>query len=272
VNVDGVQVHYKTYGRGAEGLVFIHGATCDLGFWRLQLPFLDGTRHVVLVDLPGHGKSDKPRVAYTADLFATAANRAMSAAGIERAVLVGHSLGGMVAFQMVRRWPGAALALVSVDGLLPNSTAPELRGARLADGADSFRGTDYSERLGGWIDGMFVAQTPPFLRQEIRTKMLSAPQHVLVGLLESAADRAVWTADRVDLPVLTVFADDWRSLPIGTSDVPYRREREHFLRTFIPHLQYEVWNETGHFLMMEQPDRFNAVLERFLRSNQLLVR
>ena len=72
--------------------------------------------------------------------------------------------------------------------------------------------------------------------------------------------------------MLAVFADDWRSLPIGTSDVPYRRERERFLRTFIPHLQYEVWNETGHFLMMEQPDRFNVLLERFLRSNQLLVR
>src|SRR3954471_16912199 len=68
---DGARVHYESYGKGQEAVVFIHGWTCDLTFWRGQAPVYE-KRRALLVDLPGHGQSAKPEVAYTQERFARA--------------------------------------------------------------------------------------------------------------------------------------------------------------------------------------------------------
>src|ERR1700740_1491005 len=59
---EGIKVHYESYGSGDEALVFIHGWTCDLTFWRGQEPVYS-THRSLLIDLPGHGESDKPQTA-----------------------------------------------------------------------------------------------------------------------------------------------------------------------------------------------------------------
>ena len=54
-----MKVHYKVLGRGEPTLVLVHGWTCNLGFWSGQAPLASSVR-IVLIDLPGHGESDKP--------------------------------------------------------------------------------------------------------------------------------------------------------------------------------------------------------------------
>src|SRR6185503_17192621 len=75
--LDGQRVHYESHGAGREAIVLIHGWTCNLGFWQQQIPDLTKRARVVAIDLPGHGKSDKPKTAYTMDLFARAVNAVM---------------------------------------------------------------------------------------------------------------------------------------------------------------------------------------------------
>src|ERR1043165_9182525 len=95
VSYDGARVHYESYGKGKDAVVFIHGWTCDLSFWRGQAPVYQ-KRRSLLIDLPGHGQSDKPEVSYTQERFARAVEAVMRDEGVERAVLVGHSMGGPV--------------------------------------------------------------------------------------------------------------------------------------------------------------------------------
>src|ERR1700682_5573084 len=57
--LDGNRIHYVSYGRGDEAVVFIHGWTCDHTFWRGQAPIYE-QRRSLLIDLPGHGESAKP--------------------------------------------------------------------------------------------------------------------------------------------------------------------------------------------------------------------
>src|SRR5215471_2395807 len=57
---DNHKVHYRSYGQGEEAIVFIHGAMGNLANWRLQEHAFDGRSRVILIDLPGHGQSDKP--------------------------------------------------------------------------------------------------------------------------------------------------------------------------------------------------------------------
>jgi pimeloyl-ACP methyl ester carboxylesterase len=100
--LDGARIHYKSYGKGNEALVLVHGWTCNLDNWRDQIPDLAKRNRVIALDLPGHGQSDKPEIKYTMDLFANAIDAVMRDAKVERAVIVGHSMGTPVARQFYR--------------------------------------------------------------------------------------------------------------------------------------------------------------------------
>ena len=119
---DKASVHYESYGSGTDAIVFIHGWTCDLTFWRGQAPVYQKHRSL-LIDLPGHGASDKPAVAYTAERFARAIEAVMRDAKVDRAVLVGHSMGGPVAFEFMRLFPDQTQAIVLVDAFIPKGAA-----------------------------------------------------------------------------------------------------------------------------------------------------
>ena len=58
------RIHYVTTGNGSRTFVFVHGWCCHLGFWREQVPLLADKARLILIDLPGHGQSDKPEANY----------------------------------------------------------------------------------------------------------------------------------------------------------------------------------------------------------------
>jgi pimeloyl-ACP methyl ester carboxylesterase len=116
--LDAIRVHYKTLGEGKTAVVFVHGFAADMNTWHFQVPAFADKARVVLIDLPGYGKSDKPKVDYTMSLFADAVNAVLADIGAERAVLVGHSMGTGVVRQFWRRYPDKTVALVAVDGLI----------------------------------------------------------------------------------------------------------------------------------------------------------
>src|SRR5436190_19241923 len=126
---EGSRVHYESYGTGKDAVVFIHGWTCDLTFWRGQAPVYEKHR-ALLVDLPGHGQSEKPDVAYTQERFARSIEAVMRDAGVERAVLVGHSMGGPVALTFLRLFPAKTKALVMVDAFVPKAPKDDAERAK----------------------------------------------------------------------------------------------------------------------------------------------
>src|SRR5678815_567908 len=91
--LDGAKIHYKSYGKGKDALVLVHCWSCNLELWRDHIPELSKRARVVALDLPGHGLSDKPETTYSMDFFADAIDAVMKDAGVEHAVLVGHSMG-----------------------------------------------------------------------------------------------------------------------------------------------------------------------------------
>jgi pimeloyl-ACP methyl ester carboxylesterase len=85
--LDGLRVHYENYGTGSEALVFIHGWACDLTFWRGQEALYNQpNRRALLIDLPGHGASDKPHRAYPIEFFARAVQAVMRDAQVESGI------------------------------------------------------------------------------------------------------------------------------------------------------------------------------------------
>src|SRR2546425_4045924 len=117
VTIDGVNLHYFCGGSGPP-LVLVHGlgSSASVEFY-YNLEPLAAHHRVFAIDLPGFGRSDKPVLAYTIDLFVRAVSDLMASEGIERAAVMGVSMGGRVALGLALDSPEKVERLVLVDAL-----------------------------------------------------------------------------------------------------------------------------------------------------------
>jgi pimeloyl-ACP methyl ester carboxylesterase len=254
--LDGNKVHYESHGAGREALVFVHGWTCNLGFWSRQVPAFTNRTRVIAIDLPGHGQSDKPQINYTMDLFARAVDAVLTDSGVDRAVLVGHSLGTPVIREFYRKYPKKTLGLVIVDGPLRPFGDKKMMEQLMAP----LRGPNYKEAVGQLVEGMLGQNTTAELRAEIKNSMLNTPQYVAVSAMDGMIDESIWKEDKIKVPVLAIMAKS----PFLPADA------ETFYREIAPNIEYKLWDGVSHFLMMEKPKEFNEAVAGFLAKNGLL--
>lgn len=119
VEVNGYDLRYLRLGDGADNIILIHGFGGDLDGWLLTQQPLSASASVYALDLPGHGQSTKAVNDGSVPALAEVVAKFMDALGIERAHLVGHSLGGAIALQTAVAHPGkvGALSLIASAGL-----------------------------------------------------------------------------------------------------------------------------------------------------------
>jgi sigma-B regulation protein RsbQ len=268
--LNGARIHYVNYGKGSDALVLIHGWTCNIDNWRDNIPDFAKQYRVIAIDLPGHGKSDKPRFTneavpknqpsrpfvYSMDLFARAVEAVMRDAKVKRAVLVGHSMGTPVARQFYRKYPEKTLAIVIVDGSL-RPFGDKAMMDRLIGG---FRGANYREAVSQMLTAISGPNLSTEARDRIKASSLNTPQHVLVSAMEGMADPSIWGEDKINVPVLATMAKN----PFYPPNV------EESFRQIAPNMEFQMWNDVGHFIMMEKPKEFNAAVLQFLDKNKLL--
>jgi pimeloyl-ACP methyl ester carboxylesterase len=248
--LDGHKIHYVSYGSGDRALVFIHGWTCDATFWQAQAPVYEKTRSL-LIDLPGHGQSDKPEVSYSMDVFARAVDAVLTDAGVKTATLVGHSMGTPVAVRFLQMYPEKVAGIVIADGLLVEPPKDDAARAQVKAQWGMMTKTPRAQ----FLSSMFTSQSDPLMRERIELTMLAAPQYVAASALEGMAEFMA-TGLKENFPKLPVLA-------IMAANIPGLREvlDRHF------HLvDYVRFEGSGHFLMMEQPERFNAMLRDFAQK------
>src|SRR5262245_34196219 len=219
--LDSIRLHYQNYGQGQEAIVMIHGWSCNLNFWKANAPVLAGHTRVLAVDLPGHGQSDKPQTTYSMDLFARAIDAVLQDAKVERATLVGHSMGAPVIRQFYRNYPAKTRALVIVDGMLRPFGSKEAMERFLGP----LRGADYKPAAEAMINFMLAPVKDPATRDEIKTAMLSTPQHVMTGAFDGMLDDSIWkTQDKIQVPALIVMVKSPSASP----------DYEAFVRDLVP--------------------------------------
>jgi pimeloyl-ACP methyl ester carboxylesterase len=247
-----IKVHYKSLGKGETALVFVHGWTADMNSFRYQVPAFDGKVRLVLLDLPGHGKSDKPKIDYTMDVFAKAIDAVLADAGVTKAVLAGHSMGTPVVRQFYRRYPKKVVALIAIDGRLQKfDLPPETMKKYLAQ----LGGPDFKKAYRTFINNMLTKDTPESVRKQLEAYP-AAPQHVAVSAMKAMQDPSIWKDDPIKVPVQAILT----KAPFWTS------EYEKYVRKLAPGIDYRQMDGVGHFLMMEKPKEFNALMLAFLKK------
>jgi pimeloyl-ACP methyl ester carboxylesterase len=246
----------------AAPLVLLHGVGADKGEWALTAPVLARWRRVVAPDLLGHGDTDKPsgpgvdyRIRLLADVVVEALERLE---GLERPVdLLGHSLGGSVALDVVRRYPRLVRRLVLVDAAgLPPREAIDPLAASLpfapANFADSRRllATSVNSL---WLSHPLVALAASAYKGRRRNR----PQLLKLLAAVAAGEDAMSPRDlaHVRQRTLLLWGDRDRIFPLATG----RR-----LAASLPRARLEVLPRCGHVPPTERPIAFVRRVEAFL--------
>ena len=253
---DGVRLYYEEAGSGSPPLVLIHGWTCDHTFLQPQFEHFRRSHRVISLDLRGHGRSDKPEQVYSMSAFADDVAWLCAQLKVERPVVVGHSMGGVIALVLAAGHPRLAAAIASLDStILPTAQVeamvrPLLEAMRGPDGAAVQR-----QFLG---DMMFIAADDPVRKERIIEIMCGTPRHVMLSAFDNlffGFDHA-GAAAGCTVPWLALYAQDVHS------DVAR-------LRQLCPTLTVGQTVGAGHFLQLEVPQQVNPMIERFLRISAL---
>jgi pimeloyl-ACP methyl ester carboxylesterase len=246
-DVDGANIHWTSSGSGTRAVVFVHGWTCDDSSWSAQVPALSAQYRVITLDLPGHGKSAAPKNGkFSMENFARAIEAVRAEAGVDRVVVVGHSMGTPVIRKYQLMYPQHVAGMVLVDGLVPLPGAPSGFTPPPLTGAEGLAARE------GMIRGMFSASTSAPLQEHILKMMLGAPEATAVGAMGATFDPSWLSAEPVKVPVLGLYAEN-SALRGGDG-----------MKTVFPTLEYHEIPGTGHFLMLEKPAEFNKLLGDFL--------
>lgn len=266
--VDGLALHYVVAGRG-PAVVLLHGLGGFAQSWRHTIDALATRATVFAVDLPGFGRSAKPRTAYRLGYFARALHGFLDAMGIAQASLVGHSLGGSVAVTYALTHPARVERVALVAALVPGfafrlswghrlialpvvgealawcGRAPLYKAAiarcfhvaRPAD-VDFLVEHDYAVRTGA----------------EARAAWLATARHIRTDFIDHRADyrRAITT---LDLPMLLVH---------GRQDPAVSAQHVVDAAAGFPRAVLRWVDRCGHFPHLEHPQAVNAWLAEFL--------
>lgn len=248
---EGVALGYEETGRGDPALLFAHGVACHRGFWAPQLHHFAQDHRVVAVDLRGHGESDAPEQPYTMRAFADDLAWTCRELGLRRPVLVGHSLGGLVALELAAAYPDCPGALVLIDSvLLPSAHRPEV----VHDLVAGLRGRDPVGALRGYFEAFFSPNDDPGRKAWILDTAVQTPPHVTSSVWEQSIgwdDAAALASCRV--PLLYLDA--------GTPNADLSRASE-----LQPGMMIGRTVGSGHFSQLEVPDQVNAMVARFLET------
>ncbi len=249
VETNGTSLACEQRGAGDPPFVFIHGWACDHSFWQPQFDDLSRDHRCVAIDLRGRGQSP-PVPPYDAATAADDVAGVMAALELGPAILVGHSLGGLVALLVNERNPEYVLGTVLGDS--PLTAAAE---GRFPAMVEAIRAAGSMEPARAFVESFFRESTPAAVAAKARAVMLTCDFAVAAGMLDKAevfagrVDALLHTADQKPLMLF------WSEHPLG--DPAHVREVTVFARQ-------EPLANSGHFFQLEQPEVTNALLHAFL--------
>jgi pimeloyl-ACP methyl ester carboxylesterase len=250
---NGVQLAYEDSGRGEPPVVLIHGWTCDHTYFAPQAEYFARQHRVISLDLRGHGESDKPVQDYTMAGFADDVAWLCGELHVENPVIVGHSMGGVIAFEIAARHPGLPAAVVAVDSPLIPSDGLREGVAGLVTG---LKGPNFVQASQDFVANvLFIEADDALLKARVVEAMSSAPQHVMASAMEQiflCDTEASTSALSVPALVLNAEGPGWPLAGLNR------------IKELNPAIMIGQTVGAGHFHQLVVPDQVNSMIERFI--------
>ena len=247
---DGVELSFDIAGTASPSFLFVHGGGADRSHLAPQFEFFSQEHCSINIDLRGYGKSSRPEKYGTIERYAEDLADLCLRLGIQTVIIIGHSMGGMVAIELAAKYPSLATAavLVSSGVLFPP--------AALADEAnvlEALRSPAYKDALCGLIDQICLPSDR--CKTYARESFLAVSQQQWIAHFETMFawnEKAVDRLKACKLPIL--YIEDNGGC---YSDLALFSE-------LCPQLVVGKVVGSGHFPTLEVPDQVNAMIQRFL--------
>ncbi|MGH8448614.1 alpha/beta fold hydrolase [Pseudomonas sp.] len=253
---EGCSLHYEEYGHGAP-LILIHGLGSSSQDWELQIPVLAKHYRLIVVDVRGHGRSDKPRERYSIPGFTFDLIALIEHLNLPPVHVVGLSMGGMIAFQLAVDEPGLVKSLCIVN------SAPEVK----VHSAD-----DYWQWAKRWSlarllslatigkalgDRLFPKPHQADLRHKMAERWAKNDKRAYLASFDAIVGWGVQEQlSRIPCPTLVISADH---------DYTPVAQKENYVK-LLPNARLVVIKDSRHATPLDQPEVFNATLLDFLKT------
>lgn len=255
-NLGDYRLYYEEYGVG-EPVIFLHGFTLDIRMWTAQAEFLESDYHVILLDAKGHGLSDAPETGYSRADRVEDLRRFVDSLGIDRFHLVGLSMGGSTGIGFALKYPERLLSLTLASagaaGWDVGKKISHLDTLARAKGLEATREEWKQMSLAWYKDD----------REDIRQLMEEMIDHHSGAVwMDPMRGKYPRTRDldhvqRISVPTLILVGE------LDRVFVPLARELHKKIRTS----ELKIYENTGHMLNLEAPDRFNGDIKAFLDAH-----
>lgn len=269
-SIGGDRVSFVDVGTG-PAMVLIHGLGGSWRNWLENILAFATTHRVIALDLPGFGASPRPNAPISMVGYADLVVGLLQELGIDRAAVIGNSMGGLIAMELALRYPERVgnLVLVSPAGLMPNDLyhpgifeqalrlEPGLRHIGTALATNAPRMTGRRRLRTALLNGIVASPVgiSPALAQEFVGGM--GTPGFMPALHAVMATTIRGRADQLELPVLLVWGSRDRVIPVKDA---YRLDR------VLPQVTTLIYSDTGHVAMAERPHRFRSDVLAFLSS------
>ncbi|MGH2709955.1 MAG: alpha/beta fold hydrolase [Actinomycetota bacterium] len=267
VHAGGHELSTFVFGQGPP-VVLLHGLAATKLSYLPLLPALAERYRVIVPDLPGHGESTKPRARYTPGYFTRVIHELFEELGVEDAAIVGNSMGGRVALEVVAQHPHRVNSLILLDpaaaglpfplyarllGLLPTGVGaipvPWRKRIVVTAIRQMFARPERLPRAG------YLAAADEFIRIYRRGRARIALLSAMRGLIADDPEAFWQRAREIDVPTLIVWGREDRLVPVGLG---------HRLANTIRDSELVVLPDTGHVPQFEQPDETRKLMLDFL--------
>jgi pimeloyl-ACP methyl ester carboxylesterase len=230
-------------------MVFVPGGSCEWWSFHEQLTHFSRNRRCLSLNLRGHGESDKPQQDYTMAGYADDVAWVIYQLGLDRPIVVGHSMGGAIALQLAAEHPDVLRAIVLVD---PSPVTDNRAGFEHMLAAIAKHGADSTRRR--LFKNFFLDGYDEPLLEEICRRAAQTPDDVFISEI---GDLCSWNgaeaARKCQVPALHIAAAKPACPPGALEEV-------------LPHVVTGQTVGAGHFNMLEVPEQVNSMIEHFLRQ------
>ncbi|MGB9329135.1 MAG: alpha/beta hydrolase [Steroidobacteraceae bacterium] len=250
---DNVHIEYRVLGHGEPAVILIHGWACDANYWNEQFDALKSRYTVVAVNLAGHGGSASNRTDWSIANYAADVAAVARQLPNPRLVLVGHAMGATVALAATPLIGSRVIGIIAVDALR-SVGQPPLAPREVEQRVAPFRADFVGETRKLVSESLFPRNANRVLVQKVAYDMSLEPPAVAVPSLQAllSLDLAA-LLPAIHVPVYAINSD---LLPTDAARI----------RKSIPNFTLDVLDHSGHFLMLEDPARFNPLLMKDLAA------
>jgi pimeloyl-ACP methyl ester carboxylesterase len=249
---DGQNIHYKESGKGNPSILFVHGWLGNAEWWNSQQEYFKNKYHIVQMSLAGHGKSDSSRKEWSSESYAEDIKAVADQIDSQEIILVGHSMSGAYVLE-------AALKIPQAKGLILIDTVKDLDETFTDEQAEQYLFVHYRNDFKNAVENilpqyLFVEKTPSDVREKLQKEFLQNTSETAINLL-----RPLYKTDfreaatKIQVPVRAINSDN----------SPTNLENN---RKYLNDYNYVEIIGTGHYPMLENPEKFNQLLEQTIKE------